>query len=347
MPLLIDRQAIRNGLLASLMLLLAIYFGSGRLIHFDAALVAYTSATLFATFGIVYRYSVWLQKPSTALYWRRGWELFFRPKDLPRNILILGKLLFRNFGLQLFIEKRSQLRWIAHFLISWGCMIAVMVTFPLVFGWIHFDADPLDPSLYQAYFFGILAGKFPVGSFIGWFTFHILDFCAIAIIIGMSFAFKRRMYDRGAMSIQSFTMDFLPLILLFAVCVTGLMLTVSAIWMHGHSYSFLALLHAFSVILTLLYLPFGKFFHIFQRPANLGLQFYKMEGRATEQARCARCGEEYASQMHIDDLKTVLDQLEMDYRIDEKLHYQDICPVCRRKMMALNQLDAIGGNGYL
>jgi hypothetical protein len=56
--------------------------GSRNLAHFDAALVGYTFATLFATFGIAYRYAMWLQRPPTALYWRRGWQVFFSPRWL-------------------------------------------------------------------------------------------------------------------------------------------------------------------------------------------------------------------------------------------------------------------------
>src|SRR5262249_50791159 len=106
-------------------------------------------------------------------------------------------------------------------------------------------------------------------------------------------------------------------------------------------------LHAFSVILTLLYLPFGKFFHIFQRPANLGVQYYKREGRETEAAKCARCGAEFASKLHTEDLKRVLAELGMDYRFEDGTHYQDVCPPCRRRLLAVNQLEAIGGPGFL
>src|SRR4029079_8756032 len=114
-------------------------------------------------------------------------------------------------------------------------------------------------------------------------------------------AMRRRVADRGAMTVQQFAMDFVPLIMLFSVCVTGLMLTVSALWLRGHSYSFIALLHAFSVIVALLYLPFGKFFHIFQRPANLGVQYYKREGADSPQALCKTCGMAYASLLHVED----------------------------------------------
>jgi hypothetical protein len=45
----------RRRILASL-----IVIGSRNLDHFDAALVGYTFATLFATFGITYRCAMWL-----------------------------------------------------------------------------------------------------------------------------------------------------------------------------------------------------------------------------------------------------------------------------------------------
>jgi MFS transporter, NNP family, nitrate/nitrite transporter len=341
----LDRKAAANGIAAALLLVAAIYLGSGKLRHFDPALIAYTSAVVFSTWAIVYRYSVWLQKPPTRLYWRRGWQLFLRPRHLPANLLLLFKLLMRKIVLQTFIEKRSHMRWAAHFLMSWGCIVAFMITVPLVCGWVHFEADPADPVAYQAFVFGIHAGTFPAHSLVGWMTFHMLDFCAIAVIIGMVLAMKRRMYDKGAMTVQQFSMDFLPLIILFAVSITGLMLTVSALWLKGHSYSFIALMHAFSVIMMLLYLPFGKFFHIFQRPANLGVQYYKREGAATAQAACRRCGEEFASQMHTEDLKKVLEDLGYDYRFADGTHYQDVCPTCRRKMLAVTQLAALEAGG--
>jgi hypothetical protein len=105
------------------------------------------------------------------------------------------------------------------------------------------------------------------------------------------------------------------------------------------------------VIFTLLYLPFGKFFHIFQRPAQLGVAFYRETGARGEAARCARCGEAFASRMHIDDLKQVERELGIRYeaaksRTPDKttVHYQDICPACRRKSLALTQ-DALWRRG--
>jgi hypothetical protein len=86
-----------------------------------------------------------------------------------------------------------------------------------------------------------------------------------------------------------------------------------------------------------LYLPFGKFFHIFQRPAQIGVQFYKEEGARTQQATCLRCHEPFASLMHIQDLKDVQKSLGIRYQLPHGGHYQDVCPACRRKSLAMAQ----------
>jgi ribosomal protein S27AE len=118
------------------------------------------------------------------------------------------------------------------------------------------------------------------------------------------------------------------------------MLTASYTWMKGYGYEFLAILHAITVIVTLLFLPFGKLFHIFQRPAQLGVSFYQDAGARTEQAHCRRCGRSYASTMMVDDLTSVERELGFSYEMDPAHgveHYQQICPRCRRVLFGLAQ----------
>src|SRR6266571_8454568 len=74
------------GLVLTLIVASLIVLGSRNLAHFDAALVGYTFAVLFATFAITYRYAMWLQRPPTRRYWVRGWQLFFSRKYLLSNI---------------------------------------------------------------------------------------------------------------------------------------------------------------------------------------------------------------------------------------------------------------------
>ena len=131
--------------------------------------------------------------------------------------------------------------------------------------------------------------------------------------------------------------DILPLLLLFAVSVTGLMLTASYTWMRGYAYDFLAILHAATVIVTLLWLPFGKLFHVFQRPAQLGVGFYKDGGARDEQTACRRCREPFASAPMVRDLTIVERELGFRYELPDGGHYQNVCPRCRRALFGLAQ----------
>jgi MFS transporter, NNP family, nitrate/nitrite transporter len=221
-----------------------------------------------------------------------------------------------------------------------GLLMAVAITFPLVFGWISFRSAADDQMIYITYLFGFPAGRFAIGSFAAELLFHGLDIAAVLVLAGIALALARRMRDAGAQTVQSFAMDLFPLVILFAISLTGLALTVSQSWLRGESYSFLAILHAITVIAGLLYLPFGKFFHIFQRPAQLGVKLYQQEGAEDEGTHCARCGDRFASKMHIDDLhERVLPRLGFDYSLNgTATHWQAICPACKRKSIAHAQI---------
>ena len=310
--------------------------GSRNLDHFDAALVGYTFATLFATFAVTYRYAMWLQRPPTRMYWRRGWQAFFAPRVLPGNLGRFVKRAVVEVAGNRFIFRRGTLRGLTHWLLMWGCLLAAAITFPLVWGWVHFETIPGQLDHYRAFLFGFPAGDFPIDSLLAFVVFHGLVWASFFVIAGVMLAFRRRMIDHGAAAVQQFGEDILPLVLLCAISVTGLMLTVSYTWLKGYAYDFLAILHAVTVIVTLLYLPFGKFFHIFQRPAQLGVGFYKDAGARGEQARCRRCDSPFASAAMIRDLITVERQLGFSYQMAGG-HFQQVCPRCRRALFGLAQ----------
>jgi MFS transporter, NNP family, nitrate/nitrite transporter len=332
---------VRAGLWATLLtalLIAAILVGSRNLQNFDPALAIYTFAVIFATWGVVYHYNVWLDKPPTRMYWQRGWRLFGETGML-RNTLRVLQLGCRNMVAQTFVYRRSRLRWWMHQFIFWGCLLAAAITFPLVFGWISFASSAGDQMTYVTYVFGFPVGSFRVRTLVSDLLFHGLDFAAILVLAGVSLSLWRRLRDKGAQAVQSFAMDLFPLILLFAISVTGLALTISQAWLRGQFYSFVALLHAVTVIAAFLYLPFGKFFHIFQRPAQIGVKLYHEIGDSREPAFCARCGERFASRMHIDDLKRILPQLGFEYGIAGPAgNWQELCPACKRKSLATAQL---------
>jgi len=333
-------ERVRAGAWATLVvagLAALIVVGSRNLQHFDAALVGYTFATLFATFGISYRYAMWLERPPTRMYWRRGWQAFFSRRALGGNAVGLVRRALVEFAANAYIFRRGRLRGLTHWLIMWGCLLAAAITFPLVWGWIHFETVPGNLHMYRTFVFGLPVQDFPVESVVAFVIFHGLVWSSFLVIAGVMLAFRRRMVDHGAVAVQQFGQDILPLLLLFAISVTGLMLTASYTWMRGYAYEFLAILHAAAVIVTLLWLPFGKLFHVFQRPAQLGVGFYKDAGRLDQQAHCRRCGQPFASMPMIRDLTVVERELGFRYELPDGGHYQDVCPKCRRALFGLAQ----------
>jgi hypothetical protein len=340
----IDRRAATWGVIAVVVALAIAVLGSDELQWFDAALVGYFFGSLFAIFAVVYRYLIWLRRPPTARLNRRGWESFRRRGRRGRNVAALPGLLVGNLALQSFLRGRSRTRWLAHQLIFWGCVLAALVTFPLVFGVIHFESVGQDGRQYQAVLGSIGTFEFDSRSFIGWITFHLLDIAAVLVLGGVFIFLARRLRDPGALATER-SNDFLALAGLFAVSVTGLALTASNLWMDGRFYVFLNTVHALTVILGLMYIPFGKLFHIFQRPANIGVAYYKREGAAGPQQACSRCGEPFASALQMGDLKDVLPQVGFDYSLPGGGSYQDVCPTCRIRVVALAQSRAVGGFG--
>jgi MFS transporter, NNP family, nitrate/nitrite transporter len=334
-------EQLRAGAWATMatgLLVAAIVVGSRNLQNFDPALVVYTFAVIMATWGIVYHYAIWLNKPPTRRFFERTFELM-RAEGPLRSAGVLSTTFASHMLGQTFIRKRSHLRWWMHQSLFWGCILAVAITFPLVFGWIHFGSAPDDQMTYVTYLFGFPVGSFRIRTIVSWLLFHGLDIAAVMVLLGIGLALWRRLRDRGAMALQDFASDFLPLIMLFAISITGLALTASTIWFGGAFYGFLSILHAITVIGALLYLPFGKFFHIFQRPAQLGVKLYQQHGAADAGAMCARCGQRYASRMQIDDLQRVLPELGFDYRIAGSAGtWQGLCPRCKRTTLATTQL---------
>ena len=89
-----------------------------------------------------------------------------------------------------------------------------------------------------------------------------------------------------------------------------------------------------------------KLFHIFQRPGNLGVAYYKRANAEGPAAACRRCGDEFSSAQQIADLQKILPQLGFDYDADDGVgSYQDTCPKCRRAQVALAQSARVGGFG--
>jgi hypothetical protein len=84
----------------------------------------------------------------------------------------------------------------------------------------------------------------------------------------------------------------------------------------------------------LLWLPFGKFFHIYQRFAQLGANLYKIEGRRRGMAVCPHTKKEFASKTHIEDLKKVTQELGFDFSKPDGSSHLDLSPEGKRAALA-------------
>jgi len=364
--------SIVAGVVAALVLVLLIALGSRGFHWFDATLIGYAVGTVFATAAVTYKYTFWLARPPTGRYWRRSWQLFLSYANFRRYTVLIPAAIGDLF-VQTFIHRRGLYRWITHQCLFWGVILSCLITFPLTFGWLRFTQTAT--GFYRIWVFGFAFFAFPTDSVFGFVIIHALDFTAALLFIGLVLAFHRRFHDLALVAVQRFRFDFVPLALLMAIVVTGLALTADSAWLGGAYYWYISLTHETVVVLWLISLPFGKFFHLVERPATVGIELYWRTGENTTQQRCARCGEEFAPARFIQDLKRTLYEVGEDYTLREappqpfgvpvdeppvkstpveeqvisKLWWQDLCPACKRVMRAQANLAALGreGNQFL
>lgn len=362
-------RSIFYGLLAAAILTLLIGLGSRGFHWFDAALIGYAVATIFAVAAVTYKYTFWLARPPTDRYWLQGWRLFFSWENFRHYTALIPRAIITDLFSQQFIRKRSFYRWFMHQCIFWGVVLSCAITFPLTFGWLRFTQTPV--GLYQIWIVGFPLFTLPVNSIFAFVLFHALDFTALLLLVGLIMAFHRRFHDLALIAVQRFRFDIIPLALLLGIAVSGLALTADSLWLGGIYYWYISLTHEAIVVLWLISLPFGKFFHIIERPATVGMQLYWRTGEHTEMQRCPRCGQNFAPVRFIQDLKKTLYDVGENYTISEMaapqqsteskstdvaeqkatnvLWWQDFCPVCKRQMRAQANLAALGrgGNRFL
>ena len=332
------------GVLATAALAGLIVLGSRNLAHFDAALVGYTFASLFAAFGIAYRYAMWLQRPPTALYWRRGWQLVpAAAASCGRNLVELGRRgSSATSSLNRFIWRREPARAGCRTCSSCGAACSPPRS-PSRWSSAGSTSRPLPGDLDVVPRRSSSASRpfaFPIDSLVGFLIFHGLVWSSFLVIAGVMLAMRRRMRDHGAAALQQFGEDFLPLILLFADqrhrpdadgqlhLDEGLRLRLPGDPARGHGD-----LHA-AVAAVRQVLP-----HLPAAGAARRRASTRTSAGEGEQARCRRCGEPFASRMHVEDLIAVERQLGYRYEMAGSAteHYQWICPRCRRTMLALAQ----------
>ena len=342
----IDRRGLVWGAVGVAIVVALTFIGSDRLVWFDAALVGYLFGVIFAVFGIVYRYAVWLRRPPTAMLNRRGWDAF-RQTQGRATLAALPALVGTQLLAQSFIRRRSQSRWLAHQLVFWGCILAGARDDPA-----HARPAALRerrasrPTATRCTRRASARVKFDAESIVGWFIFHALDVAAVLVLAGVFIFLRRRLRDPGALATERSRATSSRSPGCSPCRSPACSSPCRASWLDGPFYAALNTLHALTVILGLMYIPFGKLFHIFQRPGNLGVAYYKRANAEGPPRSAGRCGEAFASAQQIADLEDrAARRSGFDYSIDGGGNYQDTCPRCRRASVTLAQSARVGGFG--
>jgi hypothetical protein len=305
---------------AGVLLTLAIYAGSRGLMNFDVALVGYAISTILMVVGLVYRTVVWVRHPPARRTLQRTVASAGGDRRVGRAPAIL-RAAGGNLLLQSFIRRRGLGRWLAHQALFWGVVLAVAVTFPLTFGWVRFGAGR-GASDYVPHVLGLAVGSFDARSMVGWLTFHVLDVAAVLVLAGCGYFLFRRMGGKeGGRAGRAGSHTF-PLLVLVAICLTGLALTFSTEVLAGRFYRAIALAHMSVVGLGLVMVPFGKLFHPVQRPAGVGVELTRS---AVPPSACRSCGGPLAVAGPIEDLQASMADLDLGFG-----SVAELCASCKR-----------------
>jgi nitrate reductase gamma subunit len=297
------------------------FIGTRMFTHVDLNLYGYMVGTIVFIGGFFYRFIAWGERPPTKIIIKKGLKLLFR-KSTPKTSaeqLVTYK----------FIWKRGVYRWTQHILIGWGCVLACLVTFPLVFSWMYFTME--ENGYYTIVLFGMNVMNVKAEGIIAWMSYNALNIAAMMVITGVCMVLYRRLKNMQARAEQTFMYDFLPLYLLLFISITGLLLTFQNIVLHGWMQPQMSLIHQFSVIITLIYLPFGKLAHIPFRPMSVLARNYREHYGEQHMKDCKVCGEKFVSVEQSSDVIQVLGANAIEFNMEDGFNLAELCLPCRRK----------------
>ncbi|MFZ5825155.1 MAG: MFS transporter [Bacillota bacterium] len=242
--------------------------------------------------------------------------------------------LVNNILLNRFIFRRGLWRGVQHFALMWGIFGSFAITIPLTFGWLHFEA--VGETHYTVVAFGLPLFTMPVHGLLAGMIYHGLSTFAVLTLIGVTMMLIRRLTDKDAKVDQRLEYDLFPLYLVLAVTLTGLALTVSHGWLYGWGYPVISVIHQITVVVLLLYLPFGKLFHIPMRSLSVAADVYHEVGAHEGLAACARCHKAFATQQQLRDVVAVLKETGMALMApDNQTYLAQYCPECKRVLRGL------------
>ncbi|MEW9671978.1 MFS transporter [Ammoniphilus sp. 3BR4] len=314
--------------------------------HIDMALLGYMISSFIFAIGITVRMSSWLIRPATRQMVARSIRNLKTSDRAGRNIRSIAKTAIDNIILQKFIFKRGIYRGIQHFLIAWGCLGSLAITFGLTFGWFHFSL--VDPLTYQIIVMGVPTIKMAANGLFAELVYNGLNITAIMVMVGVIMAIVRRIKEKDVKVTQRAEYDLFPLYLLLAVTMTGLVLTVSYKFLGGWMHQYLTVVHQITVVIFLVYFPFGKLFHLPIRPLATAVPMNYQEVVKVDARACKKCGTNYSNDDQISDVKEILAAQSFDLKMADGTYLADYCQPCRRRIRVMKQMnmEAPQGNPY-
>ncbi len=323
--------AFRDASLATLVLLAAIHAGSGQGEHFDAALRGYAFGVVTVFFVTAYRAAMLWRHPAAALFARELGRALCQPSWWRESLSEFG----RSLVTQRFLAARGRLRWLAHLSLSWGTLLAFLVTVPLVFGWMHFEVA--GERRYRTHAFGAGLLSFDVDSLLGWLVFHVLHVCSVLVLLGCTYFVLVRLRARGEWHGQR-SFHLAPLLALAWLAATGLALPWAAQQGDASLVRLAQVLHQVAVLGLLAGLPFGKLAHLLLRPLHAGAVLLR---RTRASVRCRLCEAPLAPGEQVVRVHEILSRERVGAPAPVWL-----CTACRRRAVAMTHTKLVG-RGFL
>ncbi|WP_096190159.1 MFS transporter [Evansella halocellulosilytica] len=318
-------------------LVFTMWIGTKQFSHVDLMLFGYMVGSFIFFIGMTVRLTSWAFRPATREVLKRTWKNMKTKKRQKRNGKAILKTLIDNIILQKYIFKRGIYRGIQHWLIAWGCIGSLAITFGLTFGWMHFKL--IDASTYQMIVFGVPMLKMHPDGILAALIFEGLNITASMLFIGVIMAIVRRIKNKDVQVTQRAEFDLVPLYILLAMTVTGLFLTVSYKLLEGWMHPELQLLHQVTTVIFLVYFPFGKLFHLPIRPMAVAVPMNYQEEAGVDTKECYGCGELYSNDDQISDVQSILGAQSFHFEMADGKQLSDFCPACRRKIRVMSQLN--------
>lgn len=303
-----------------------------KILHIDLAILGYKVACILCAVGLLYRLSVWFRCPPNRTLWDRSAHAW--PSTSLRGwFTTLVRSVVTRLVFQTYIIRRGWLRWLTHFSIVWGVAIAGGGSL-LARTWGITSCSSVNQQTYRALFFDVPLFDFRANSVLAFLVLNAINLGSLLLLGGLVLALWQRYTVRRIETAERPREHLGTLYLLLTVTVSGLLLAISFNFLEGFGYDQFVYLHEIVVVFGLLWLPFGKLFHLAVSPAAVALDLTERAGHV-ESSRCSCCHRTLSAVWRPSDLRDTLASAGIALRKGGLGPTElTLCPICRQRRQA-------------